>query len=62
MRNVGAALGLGNTFAFSIYFLVPLAIPSILGVFAWQGVWFAAAVAACAASVLFPGPAGSNRA
>lgn len=56
MEHVGAALGLGNTFAFSTYFLTPLAIPLILNVFAWQGVWLAAAAAACVASVLFPRP------
>jgi MFS family permease len=56
MKHVGTALGLGNTFAFSTYFLTPLAIPFILNVFAWQGVWFAAAAAAVAASVLFPRP------
>jgi hypothetical protein len=44
------------TFAFSTYFLTPLAIPLILNVFAWQGVWLAAAAAACVASVLFPRP------
>jgi sugar phosphate permease len=57
MKHVGAALGLGNTFAFGTYFLVPLAIPFILKVGAWQGVWFAAAAAALLASVLFPKPA-----
>jgi MFS family permease len=56
MKHVGTALGLGNTFAFSTYFLTPLAIPFILSIFAWQGVWFAAAAAALAASVLFPRP------
>ena len=54
MKHVGAALGLGNTFAFSTYFLTPLAIPVILNAFAWQGVWFAAAISAIAASALFP--------
>lgn len=57
MKHVGTALGLGNTFAFGTYFLVPLAIPFILKVSAWQGVWFAAAAAALLASVLFPQPA-----
>ena len=57
MKHVGTALGLGNTFAFGTYFLVPLAIPFILKVSAWQGVWFAAAAAALLASVLFPKPA-----
>jgi hypothetical protein len=57
MKHVGTALGLGNTFAFGTYFLVPLAIPFILKVSAWQGVWLAAAAAALLASVLFPQPA-----
>jgi MFS family permease len=57
MKHVGTALGLGNTFAFSTYFLTPLAVPFVLHDFAWQGVWFAAAAAAFAASVLFPKPA-----
>jgi hypothetical protein len=38
-RHVATALGLGNTFAFGIYFLTPLAIPLMLGVAAWKGVW-----------------------
>ena len=42
MKHVGAALGL-NTFAFSTYFLTPLAIPFVLDASAWQGVWFVAA-------------------
>jgi sugar phosphate permease len=57
MKHVGAALGLGNTFAFSTYFLTPLAIPLILEASAWPGVWLAAAAAACLAFVLFPKPA-----
>jgi MFS family permease len=56
MNHVGAALGLGNTFAFSTYFLTPLAIPFVLDVSAWQGVWFVAAGAALIASFLFPTP------
>jgi MFS family permease len=56
MKHVGTALGLGNTFAFGTYFLTPLAIPFILDVSAWQGVWFASAAAAFLAFVLFPKP------
>nr|WP_256434688.1 MFS transporter [Bradyrhizobium sp. 6(2017)] len=56
MKHVGAALGLGNTFAFSTYFLTPLVIPLVLDVSAWQGVWFIAAAAALVASFLFPTP------
>ncbi len=54
MKHVATALGLGNTFAFSIYFLTPLAIPLLLGAFSWTGVWLAAGIAALAAYLLFP--------
>jgi MFS family permease len=54
MKHVATALGLGNTFAFGAYFLTPLVVPLILGAFAWQGVWLAAAAAAGLAFVLFP--------
>jgi sugar phosphate permease len=62
LEHVGTALGLGNTFAFSTYFLTPLATPFILDALAWQGVWFAAAAAAYLAFVLFPNPASSAKA
>lgn len=56
MNHVGTALGLGNTFAFGAYFVTPLAIPLVLGWFGWTGVWFAAALSASLAFLLFPGP------
>jgi len=53
-RHVATALGLGNTFAFGVYFLAPLAIPYLLEACTWPGVWLAAAAAAALAFVLFP--------
>ncbi|HET7526909.1 MAG TPA: hypothetical protein VFK10_13290 [Burkholderiaceae bacterium] len=53
-EHVATALGLGNTFAFATYFLTPLAIPLILGVSAWDGVWVVTAAAALLAFFLFP--------
>ncbi|MDI4654986.1 hypothetical protein [Xanthobacter autotrophicus] len=44
MNHVGAVLGLGNTFAFGAYFLTPLAIPFVLTLSIWTGVWLTAAV------------------
>lgn len=54
MKHVATALGLGNTFAFSVYFLTPLAIPLILNLSSWAGVWLGAAAAAMLAFLLFP--------
>lgn len=54
MKHVATALGLGNTFAFSVYFLTPLTIPPILTLFSWPGVWLGAAGAALLAFLLFP--------
>jgi MFS family permease len=56
-KYVATALGLGNTIVFVIYFLTPLAIPLVLQVSAWKGVWLAAAAAAVLAFVLFPNSA-----
>ncbi len=61
IRNNMAGLGLGNTFAFGVYFLTPLAIPFVLRVSAWKGVWLAAAAAAVLAFVVFPKPASVAR-
>lgn len=55
-KHVATALGLGNTFVFVIYFVTPLAIPVILAISAWPGVWLATAAAAVFAFVLFPKP------
>ncbi len=54
MKHVATALGLGNTFAFSVYFLTPLAIPLIVNQSSWTGVWLGAAAAAMLAFLLFP--------
>jgi sugar phosphate permease len=56
-KYVATALGLGNTFVFAVYFLTPLAIPLVLQVSTWKGVWLAAASAAVLAFALFPNSA-----
>lgn len=56
--RAGTALGLGNTFAFSGFFLVPLAIPAMAAGLGWPSVWLAAGVCALLARPLFPRPAG----
>lgn len=43
--HVGTALGMGNTLAFSSYFLTPLMVPVALSAGGWTGAW--AFVAAC---------------
>jgi MFS family permease len=58
MAHVGTALGLGNSFAFGIYFVAPLVAPFILHILAWPGVWFTAATSALLAFALFPRPDG----
>lgn len=54
ITHTGAALGLGNTFAFGTYFLTPLAIPLLLDRGGWGAVWTASALAALLAVALFP--------
>lgn len=54
ITHTGAALGLGNTFAFGTYFLTPLAIPLLLDRGGWGAVWMASALAALLAFALFP--------
>ncbi|TPI16341.1 MFS transporter [Mesorhizobium sp. B4-1-3] len=51
--HVGTALSLANSFVFIGFCLVPIAIPWLLVVFAWQGVWLAAAVGAALAWPIF---------
>jgi MFS family permease len=51
-RNVGAALGLGNTFVFGSYFLTPLVIPLIAAHGGWPLAWVAVATCAMAARPL----------
>lgn len=53
LRHVGAALGLGNTLAFSAYFLTPLMVPVALGIGGWPAAWALPAVLALLARPLF---------
>jgi len=55
--NAGTALGLANSFVFIAFFLVPLAIPGLLVVGSWTGVWLAAAICALVAWPVFLRPA-----
>ncbi|RWF45425.1 MAG: MFS transporter, partial [Mesorhizobium sp.] len=51
--HVGTALSLANSFVFVGFCLVPIAIPWLLVVFAWPGVWLAAAICAALAWPIF---------
>ncbi|MBZ9990618.1 MFS transporter [Mesorhizobium sp. BH1-1-5] len=51
--HVGTALSLANSFVFIGFCLVPIAIPWLLVVFAWPGVWLAAAICAAIAWPIF---------
>jgi MFS family permease len=55
--RAGTALGLANSFVFVAFFLVPIAIPGLLAVASWTGVWLAAAVCALIAWPIFLRPA-----
>ena len=55
--NAGTALGLANSFVFIAFFLVPIAIPGLLVVWSWTGVWLAAAICALVAWPVFLRPA-----
>ncbi|RWK11267.1 MFS transporter [Mesorhizobium sp.] len=55
--HVGTALSLANTLVFVGFCLVPIAIPWLLLVFAWPGVWLAAAICAAIAWPTFLRPA-----
>ncbi|MGX5801285.1 MFS transporter [Bradyrhizobium sp. Arg314] len=55
--HVGTALSLANSFVFIGFCLVPIAIPWLLLVLAWQGVWLAAAICAAIAWPIFLRPA-----
>ncbi|CCV02972.1 hypothetical protein MESS2_100012 [Mesorhizobium metallidurans STM 2683] len=54
--HAGTALGLANSFVFVAFFLVPIAIPGLLVVLSWTGVWLAAAVCALIAWPVFLRP------
>ncbi|MDX8479975.1 MFS transporter [Mesorhizobium sp. VK24D] len=51
--HVGTALSLANTLVFVGFCLVPIAIPWLLLLFAWPGVWLAAAICAAIAWPIF---------
>jgi hypothetical protein len=51
--HVGTALSLANSFVFLGFSMVPIAIPWLLVLFAWQGVWLAAAACAAIAWPIF---------
>lgn len=55
--HAGTALGLANSFVFVAFFLVPTAIPGLLLLVSWTGVWFAAAACALVAWPIFLQPA-----
>ncbi|RAZ92730.1 MFS transporter [Mesorhizobium hawassense] len=55
--HVGTALSLANSFVFIGFCLVPITIPWLLVVFAWPGVWLAAAICAAVAFPIFLRPA-----
>ncbi|WP_095199137.1 MFS transporter [Mesorhizobium carmichaelinearum] len=51
--HVGTALSLANTFVFVGFFLVPVAIPGLLHLWSWAGVWLSAAICAVIAWPIF---------
>ena len=55
--HVGTALSLANTFVFVGFFLVPVAIPGLLHLWSWSGVWLSAAICALIAWPIFLRPA-----
>ena len=55
--HAGTALGLANSFVFVAFFLVPTAIPGLLILVSWPGVWLAAAACALVAWPIFLQPA-----
>jgi predicted MFS family arabinose efflux permease len=54
--HVGTALSLANTFVFVGFFLVPVAIPGLLHLWSWPGVWLSAAICALIAWPIFLRP------
>ncbi|CDX18442.1 Major facilitator superfamily MFS_1 [Mesorhizobium sp. ORS 3324] len=54
--HVGTALSLANTLVFVGFCVVPIAIPWLLLLFAWPGVWLAAAICAATAWPIFLRP------
>lgn len=56
LQHVGTALGLGNTFAFSAYFLTPLFTPVAIALGGWPAAWALVAAFALLARPLFGRP------
>ncbi|WP_027058248.1 MFS transporter [Mesorhizobium loti] len=54
--HVGTALSLANTFVFVGFFLVPVAIPGLLHLGSWSGVWLSASLCALIAWPIFLRP------
>ena len=54
--RAGTALGLANSFVFVAFFLAPIAIPGLLVMSSWTGVWLAAAACALVAWPIFLRP------
>jgi MFS family permease len=52
----GTALGLGNTFMFISFFVVPLSVPVLMTAGTWMAVWVLGGVASLVAVALFPAP------
>ncbi|TPL64006.1 MFS transporter [Mesorhizobium sp. B2-4-1] len=55
--HVGTALSLANSLVFIGFFLVPVAIPGLLHLWSWPGVWLSAAACALIAWPIFLRPA-----
>lgn len=55
--HAGTALGLANSFVFVAFSVVPIAIPGLLVIASWTGVWLAAAACALIAWPIFLRPA-----
>ena len=60
-RQVGTALGLGNTCVFLVFFLAAQAVPALLAWQSWSAVWLAGAVGALIAWPIFLKPLHRNR-
>lgn len=55
-ERAGTALGMANTLVYFALFVTPLAIPYLLAVSSWAGVWLVAALCALLTYPLFPRP------
>ncbi|MER9401261.1 MFS transporter [Mesorhizobium sp. M0615] len=54
--RAGTALGLANSFVFIAFFMVPTAIPALLLIWSWPGVWLVGALCAMIAWPIFLRP------